>query len=102
MPQLAMHSVRERRAPPRHPHPHPTPHPDPNPNPNPNPDLNPNPDFDPNPNPNLSLNLNLDPDPNPNPHQVREMMGVKDLAHGLDMFKGFLKDFRTIDDEIGA
>lgn len=35
-------------------------------------------------------------------HSVREMMGVKDLAHGLDMFKGFLKDFRTIDDEIGA
>ena len=30
------------------------------------------------------------------------MMGVKDLAHGLDMFKGFLKDFRAIDDEIGA
>lgn len=35
-------------------------------------------------------------------HSVREMMGVKDLAHGLDMFKGFLKDFRAIDDEIGA
>ena len=35
-------------------------------------------------------------------HSVREMMGVQDLAHGLDMFKGFLRDFRAIDDEIGA
>ena len=35
-------------------------------------------------------------------HSVREMMGAQDLANGLSMFKGFLKDFRAIDDEIGS
>ena len=33
-------------------------------------------------------------------HSIREMMGVADLAAGLDMFKAFFKDFRAIDDQL--
>ena len=64
------------------------------------------PTLTPTPTPTLTLTLTLTLTPtlttDPNSNQVREMMGVKDLAHGLDMFKGFLKDFRAIDEEIGA
>ncbi len=31
-------------------------------------------------------------------HSVREMMGVADLSHGLDLFKAFFSDFRNVDE----
>ncbi len=87
MPQLSMHSVRGRRMMMMM-----------------GPTLTPT--LTPTPTPTLTLTLTLTLTPtlttDPNSNQVREMMGVKDLAHGLDMFKGFLKDFRAIDEEIGA
>ena len=33
-------------------------------------------------------------------HSCREVMGVDDLTHGLDLFKAFFKHFREIDDSI--
>jgi len=33
-------------------------------------------------------------------HSVREVMGVADLTHGLDLFRTFFKDFRQIDDKL--
>ena len=31
-------------------------------------------------------------------HSVREMMGVADLTHGLDLFRAFFSDFRNVDE----
>lgn len=33
-------------------------------------------------------------------HSVREVMGVVDLTHGVNLFKGFFKHFREIDDSL--
>jgi aspartyl aminopeptidase len=33
-------------------------------------------------------------------HSIRETMGVKDLTHGLALFRAFFKDFAAIDDSI--
>lgn len=33
-------------------------------------------------------------------HSCREMMGTADLTHGLDLFKGFFKHFREIDNSV--
>jgi aspartyl aminopeptidase len=33
-------------------------------------------------------------------HSCREVMGVSDLVHGLDLFRGYFQLFREIDDSI--
>lgn len=33
-------------------------------------------------------------------HSIRETMGVSDLTHGFNLFKGFLKHFREVDNSI--
>lgn len=35
-------------------------------------------------------------------HSVREMMGVHDLAKGLALFEGFLKEFEHVDKQLGG
>ena len=33
-------------------------------------------------------------------HSIRETMGVKDLSHGLALFRAYFRDFRSVDDTI--
>jgi aspartyl aminopeptidase len=35
-------------------------------------------------------------------HSCREVMGVADLTHGVELFKGFFQHFREIDDNMEA
>jgi len=33
-------------------------------------------------------------------HSIREMMGVADLQHGVDLFKAYFRDFREVEGAI--